>query len=330
MDKFYLIDYQPIEAFCSNPPLTATKRPHRRRGLFFCAEFKPILHLCPMSRTLAFCFFCLAAISSQGQITAITYNIRYNTPRDSANAWPQRLPAFKQQLKQFDFLGVQEGLHGQLLDLQESLGNTYRWVGLGRDFGDQRGEHCAIFYNQQKFTLVNDTSYTEWLSNTPKKPSKDWDAALPRIVTFAKFQEKSSGKFLWIFNTHFDHIGNTARYQSALILKALVEKLTKTDPVIIMGDFNCQDTSKPIRYLLDHFTNTAYSATRVQMNINPSAPNKGTFNGFAKNAEQAGPTIDYIFVKNLNVDTYWVDYTTRGPGLYISDHYPVMTYLVFQ
>ena len=285
-----------------------------------------------MSRALVFLIFCLSAISSQAQITAITYNIRYNTPRDSANAWPKRLPAIKKQLKNsnFDFLGVQEGLHGQLLDLQQALGDTYRWVGIGRDSGDQRGEHCAIFYNQQKFVLVNDTSYTQWLSTTPSKPSKYWDAALTRIVTFAKFQEKSSGRYLWIFNTHFDHMGHTARYQSAMIIKELVEKQTKTDPAIIMGDFNCQDTSKPIKFLLDHFMNAAYSATHVQVDIKPSSSNKGTFNGFAKNAEQAGPTIDYIFVKNLNVDTYWVDRTTRGPGLYLSDHYPVMTYLVFQ
>jgi len=296
------------------------------------AQTKPNRHLRSMSRALVFLIFCLSAISSQAQITAITYNIRYNTPRDSANAWPKRLPAIKKQLKNsnFDFLGVQEGLHGQLLDLQQALGDTYRWVGIGRDSGDQRGEHCAIFYNQQKFVLVNDTSYTQWLSTTPSKPSKYWDAALTRIVTFAKFQEKSSGRYLWIFNTHFDHMGHTARYQSAMIIKELVEKQTKTDPAIIMGDFNCQDTSKPIKFLLDHFMNAAYSATHVQVDIKPSSSNKGTFNGFAKNTEQAGPTIDYIFVKNLNVDTYWVDRTTRGPGLYLSDHYPVMTYLVFQ
>jgi hypothetical protein len=83
-----------------------------------------------MSRALVFLIFCLSAISSQAQITAITYNIRYNTPRDSANAWPKRLPAIKKQLKNsnFDFLGVQEGLHGQLLDLQQALGDTYRWA----------------------------------------------------------------------------------------------------------------------------------------------------------------------------------------------------------
>jgi hypothetical protein len=36
VDKFYLIDYQPIEAISSNPPLTATERPRDSRGLFFC------------------------------------------------------------------------------------------------------------------------------------------------------------------------------------------------------------------------------------------------------------------------------------------------------
>lgn len=299
-----------------------------------------------MHRRLAFLVVFLYFTIAQAQIRAITYNIRYNTPRDSANAWPQRLPDMRMQLLEweFDVLGIQEGLHGQLNDLQQALGDTYRWVGVGRDSGDLRGEFCAIFYNQQKFTLLNDTSYTRWLSPTPLKPSKGWDAALPRIVTFAKFKEKSSGRTFWVFNTHFDHMGSAARYESAKLIRDLVNEWSSNEPAILLGDFNCEESSAPIQWLSEHFQNTKTHSLFVKMphsdedpdhpeRFQPSNIDKGTFNGFAKNAEHPGPTIDHVFVKQtlqLSVLHYRVDYKTRSKGLYISDHYPVVVDLKFQ
>ncbi len=278
-----------------------------------------------MKRAIIIWIFCLSVIASQAQIRAVSYNIRYNNPGDNANAWPNRLPAIKQQLQQFQFdiLGIQEGLHGQILDIQSALGSQYTWLGVGRDSGNLRGEFCAIFYNQEKFTVV-DTCYTQWLSPTPNKPSKGWDAALPRIVTFAKFIEKSSGKCFWVFNTHFDHMGKYARFESAVLLSDWVNRHTLTNPAILLGDFNCQDSSAPIQYL----SNKIEKASAIQT---PNEPfNKGTFNGFAKDAEQPGPTIDHIFISKFKVNVCWVDYTTRGPGLYISDHYPVLVDLQFR
>ncbi len=278
-----------------------------------------------MKRGIVIWIFCLSVIASQAQIRAVSYNIRYNNPGDAANAWTHRLPAIKQQLNQFQFdiLGIQEGLHQQIIDLQSNLGNQYSWIGVGRDSGDLRGEFCAIFYNQEKFTLISN-SYTQWLSPTPNKPSKGWDAALPRIVTFAKFKEKSSGKCFWVFNTHFDHMGKTARFESALFLSNLVHQHSPTDPAILLGDFNCQDSSAPIQFL----SNKMEKANPIQT---PNQPiNKGTFNGFAKDADLPGPNIDHIFINKFNAQACWIDYTTRGPGLYISDHYPILVDLQFR
>jgi endonuclease/exonuclease/phosphatase family metal-dependent hydrolase len=278
-----------------------------------------------MKRAIVIWIFCLSVIASKAQIRAVSYNIRYNNPSDRANAWTQRLPAIKQQLNQFQFdiLGIQEGLHQQIIDLQSALGSQYSWIGVGRDSGDLRGEFCAIFYNQEKFTLISN-SYTQWLSPTPNKPSKGWDAALPRIVTFAKFKEKSSGKSFWVFNTHFDHMGKNARFESALLLSNLIHQHTPTDPAILLGDFNCQDSSAPIQFL----SNKMEKANPIQTPNQPII--KGTFNGFAKDTEQPGPTIDHIFINKFNVKSCWVDYTTRGPGLYISDHYPILVDLQFR
>jgi hypothetical protein len=39
----------------------------------------------------------------------------------------------------------------------------------------------------------------------PEKPgSKGWDAAITRICNYGQVKIKSSGKFLFVFNTHFE------------------------------------------------------------------------------------------------------------------------------
>jgi endonuclease/exonuclease/phosphatase family metal-dependent hydrolase len=77
-----------------------------------------------------------------------------------------------------------------------------------------------------------------------------------------------------------------------------------------------------------YISNKIEKATPVQTPNQPIF--KGTFNGFAKDAEQPGPTIDHIFINKFSVNSCWIDYTTREPGLYISDHYPILLDLQFR
>ena len=58
-------------------------------------------------------------------------------------------------------------------------------------------------------------------SKTPDEISVGWDAALPRFCTYAKFRDKKSGENFWVFNTHFNHVGERAREESAGFLVML-------------------------------------------------------------------------------------------------------------
>jgi len=53
----------------------------------------------------------------------MTFNIRYNTAADSLNAWPNRKDIAAGQILFHDahIVGVQEALHGQMMDLQQQL-----------------------------------------------------------------------------------------------------------------------------------------------------------------------------------------------------------------
>jgi hypothetical protein len=63
-------------------------------------------------------------------------------------------------------------------------------LGKAETMENQKGEHSAIFYNSDKFKLLEENTF--WLSETPEKPSKGWDAAYNRVCTYGLFQNKKT------------------------------------------------------------------------------------------------------------------------------------------
>ena len=127
-----------------------------------------------------------------------------------------------------------------------------------------------------------------------------------------------SGKMVWVFNAHFDHVGKTARKKSSeLILKKIKELNTKSLPVVLMGDFNSNPDSDPIKVLKNNLQDALeISSTKLK------GP-RGTFNGF-DNTHLLDNRIDYIFVKEMQVLSYRHIDDRLNNNRHISDHLPVM------
>ncbi|RYD49983.1 MAG: endonuclease/exonuclease/phosphatase family protein [Verrucomicrobiaceae bacterium] len=196
--------------------------------------------------------FVLLPLQASRALVAGSFNIRYDNPGDveKGNSWQQRLPVIAGLIRfhGFDILGTQEAYHHQLTGLQDLL-PAYAHTGVGRDDGKEAGEHAAIFYRKDKFTLED--SGTFWLSETPEKPGKGWDADLPRICTWAKLRRAGDGGSIFVFNTHFDHRGVQARLESARLIVTRIREIAKEEPVILTGDFNVDQTSESYRSLHD-------------------------------------------------------------------------------
>jgi endonuclease/exonuclease/phosphatase family metal-dependent hydrolase len=251
----------------------------------------------------------------------MTYNIRYDNPADSLNGWGYRKDKIVELIRYYepDFLGIQEGLTHQVKYLDENL-EQYSYVGVGRDDGHEKGEYAAIFYRSDKYKLLTHSHF--WLSKTPSVPSLGWDAACVRICTYAQLQDKATRQKVWVFNTHFDHVGDVARAESARLILHRIDSLTRQDklPVILTGDFNLTPEREPVS-IIKGLLNDSHDVSKVK----PYGP-EGTFNGF-RFADPPRDRIDYIFVsKSLTVDRYIaIDdfYSFRYP----SDHLPVMAYI---
>ncbi len=270
-----------------------------------------------MERIATLCILFFSQFVCGQHLDVLTYNIKYDNPKDSVNGWDQRKDFLISQLNFYapDVFGTQEGLIHQLEDIKDGL-EDYSFVGVGRDEGNDEGEFCSIFYNQNRIELVEESTF--WLSTTPQKPSKGWDAVIKRICTYGKFISKENGKEFFVFNTHFDHVGTRARKESAkLILKQLKELNTKQLPIILMGDFNLETTSAGIQLLLEELQDTHIVAGK-----NAHGP-KGTFNGFDF-AKPVTRRIDFIFTDTNSFEVLKSAILSDSKDCkYPSDHLPV-------
>ena len=253
-----------------------------------------------------------------------TFNMRYDNPNDAPNHWGARKERVAQYIKEmkFDVFGTQEVLHNQFEDLKSMLPD-YEGVGVGRDDGATRGEYAAIFYNKNVFDALD--SGTFWLSENPDSIGKlGWDAACVRIATWAKFREKSTGKIFMAVNTHFDHIGEEARRQSALLIIKKIKEIVGERPAIVTGDFNVTDASSAYETITtnEFVMKDAYKIAGHVTGVDY------TFHDFARIPPQNCEKIDFIFV-TPQIKVTGCDIPAEIPGALLSDHNPQLADLEF-
>lgn len=270
---------------------------------------------------LIFLFSFTGYVLHAQQFSLMSYNIRYDNPGDNPNHWSGRIDKVVELLKEYnpDLLGIQEALHHQLEDLIAALPH-YTYVGVGRDDGKTQGEFSALLFDTQKFELLRTETF--WLSENPQIiGSKNWDAAITRIVSWAELRDKQNGKTFFWFNTHFDHIGKEARQHSAKLIRQKIEEIAGKKPVLVSGDFNCEPDD-----------------TSYQLMVAKAKPNLFDASaGFKQDCTCCGfevaqylnrcVRIDYIFhSKQFKVLNYTTPQNNDGK-YYPSDHLPVMARL---
>ncbi|MGM5468814.1 endonuclease/exonuclease/phosphatase family protein [Flavobacteriaceae bacterium LMO-SS05] len=260
------------------------------------------------------------ALNAQ-DISVMTYNIKLDYPNEGENSWTNRKPFFINQLKFYepDIFGVQEAMPNQMKDMDSLLSN-YSFEGVGRDDGKDEGEYSAIFYNEDRFKVLESSTF--WLSQTPDTVSMGWDAVCNRVCTYALFQNATTNQKFWVFNTHFDHVGVEARKNSATLIIQKIKAINSEHlPVILTGDFNMEDTHESIQFIEQQFKD---SKAMAKNSFGPI----GTFNNFEFD-KPVTRRIDFIFVSpEIIVDKYAV-LSDSWDCKYPSDHLPVFVKIRF-
>lgn len=262
-----------------------------------------------------------ATAPAAGDLRVMSFNIRLGTAKDGENHWDKRKDLLLERIRAYnpDLLGTQEVVAFQADFLREQF-PAYGFVGGGRDDGKRGGEFSPIMFRTDRFELLAHGQY--WLSDTPEKVgSRGWDAALPRIATWARLRDKTAGRSLLVVNTHWDHKGQQARAESAKLMRTMLDKQRDGLPVIVMGDFNTTETGEPYRTMTaGELLRDAYRAVHAQ-----PQEEEASFNGFK--GTKTGKRIDWILhTAELRPKEAAIDRTNRN-GRYPSDHYPVTAVL---
>ncbi|MFB6223554.1 MAG: endonuclease/exonuclease/phosphatase family protein [Haloarcula sp.] len=252
----------------------------------------------------------------------MSFNVRYDTAKDGLDSWPhrRRLVASIIRYHDPDIIGVQEAVAHQLRELAVLL-DDYDWVGDPRESVDAGGEHTAIGYRTERFDCT--ATNTFWLSEQPAEPSSvGWDAAHPRVATWARLRDRPFDEDLLCLNTHLDHQGADARVEGIRLVLDHLDAIARDAPAVVTGDFNCvvgepayeraQGHEFPDgRTLVDarDLATTTHGPTTSRTDFHELLPEMG---------------IDHVFVsEDVAVDTRAV-LTDRDDDHFGSDHLPVV------
>lgn len=263
----------------------------------------------------------LTGCNAPAPLTVASFNIRYGTADDGPDRWELRRASVVETLRSLnpDVIGLQEVLAFQEEELLAAL-PEYGSVGAGRDDGQRAGEFVPILYRRERFDLVEFGHF--WLSTDPERAGTvGWDAALTRMATWVRLRFRDNLLYeMVVVNTHFDHVGEQARLESAKLLRRMAESLGG-QPVLVMGDFNCGPGSPPYLELTADRGNLA-ELHDSYFAAHPGPENgTGTYHGFK--GDTSGPRIDWIMV-NRRFEVLGAQIDRRDfAGRFPSDHFAV-------
>ena len=268
-----------------------------------------------------------------------TYNIRNGySDRDTPNDWNARKDDVVALIRKMDLdvFGLQEVQPHQAEFMRQSLPD-YAMIGDFRGSTRKTGEASPVFYRKNRFAA--EESGTFWLSETPDEPgSKSWDTACPRICTWVRLTDKTTGRTFCFANTHTDHRSELARTEGMkLIMKRMREFAPDDMPVVFTGDHNCREWEESAKIAAAVLRDTVH-ATETP----PVGPYR-TYNGFKwRESPPAAEVVkrpvekrygrgDYIYVSDgVRVKSYVCHADTRpGTKLYPSDHFPLSATIEF-
>jgi len=295
-------------------------------------------------RAFSFLFVALLAFSNlfaDEPIRVLSFNVRLSTAKDGENSWANRRDFLTDIIAEgnYDFIGTQETVMRPDPELNQvtfiaSKLPGHAVLGRSREADPEVGEATTIFYNKERWKIDDTDQATFWLSDTPNIAGSKTDpkAGCPRTVTTALFHElkagQPTGRSLYVYNTHYDHLSEEARQRGAKqLMDRIAARKNKDVPVIVTGDLNNSERSPAIQYMkgepmtLDgQVWNSPYKLVDTFREVHPDATDVGTFNGFKM---PGNGKIDYIFVspglKTISAEII----RTQREGRYPSDHFPI-------
>lgn len=191
--------------------------------------------------------------SETSSIRVVTWNILRSQEggplwnRLALTNWSGRKGALRDALRDTgpDILCVQEAVAEQVAFLEQTL-PTHRRVGVGRDDGHSAGEHCAIYFHNDRFEEIGGDTF--WLEEPTDRRGGGPGRKVRRICTWVRLRDRASGRTIRVYNVH-SYLTEKARASAAQVVLDHLAAGDPADAVIVAGDFNAPPGA-PSRRLL--------------------------------------------------------------------------------
>lgn len=288
------------------------------------------------------------AQAKEPAVRVMSYNIRNSAGdrKSPDNNWNGRKDDLAQIIENEnpDVIGFQEVLPDQRKWLEERFPD-YTFVGDGRNSNRKSGESSPVAFRKSRFKMVKMGTF--WLSETPDKPgSKGWDAAMPRVCSYAVLNDVKTGKRFSFANCHTDHRGEEARIKGMLLIIERMKEFGNGAPVVLVGDHNCFEHDKPSMEVKKILKDALYLSETPPQGSWRTFTFWGWFDdemtigeGLKKKFGKRDIPGDYSKLKRIDFiyvseGTRVLDYRTLslprpGKKLFPSDHFPISSTLVF-
>lgn len=251
-----------------------------------------------------------------------TYNVRLHTPEDGEDSWDERMPDVVRNIRAHgpDLLGLQEPLPRQFAELRERL-PEYTFLGRSRGAAPDTDEYSPVAVRDSALEVSEHGTF--WLSETPSQPgSTSWGAAHPRIATWCRVRDRSTGASAYFYNVHLDHESATARRRAVELVVSDVGERTGDDPVVLVGDFNATPDDPAYEFAVRGGDDEGFVDARERSEVGHFGPDT-TFNDFSRPIPDA--FIDHVLVTpGITVSSHAVHADVRSNGRYPSDHFPLL------
>ena len=261
-------------------------------------------------------------------LRVVSYNLLFEktVPSELDRRWVNRKEKVKQLFTNysFDIIGTQEALTSQVNDILS-------WKDWGRIGGDLphgdidcsfNEENEAVFYKKSRFEVLEEGNF--WFSESPDKPGTySWGATYPRMCTWGKFKEKTTGRIFYIYNSHFNVDAPQSRIESAKMILNKVKAVAGEYPVICTGDLNSVPEEESVLTLLGD--GTLKDSKLVATTIEGAG---GTYHGFSS---EATTRLDYVMVTDkVGVNVYRAIDNELRTARFGSDHLPVVVDVILK
>ena len=257
------------------------------------------------------------------KLKIMSFNLRVRSQNDGINIFDNRTERISEVIRQESpaLIGFQEVTDYMRDWLLTEFCDKYTFIGCGRT-DDYTGESTVLAFKTHDFLLINADTF--WLSTTPRVPGSRIGAdqsQCPRICTCATLKHRNASNLIAFYNTHTDHLGQTARLlQVTQIMQHISQNVPQNANIVITGDMNAQPDTPEIK---------AFTTSISQRKIFDCTEHiSGTFHGFGKRVVPS--KIDYIFTDaKCNREEVYAINDIPISGIYLSDHLPVCALIEF-